>query len=41
MSDDINITPIRPKELDHLISNAIVFGDEEEQENIGNSLGVA
>lgn len=39
MSDDINITPIRPKELDHLISNAIVFGDEEEQENIRELLG--
>ena len=27
-------TPIRPKELDNLISDAIVFGEEEELENI-------
>ena len=27
-------TPIRPKELDRIISDAVVFGDEEAQENI-------
>lgn len=36
--DEIDTTPIRPKELDHLISDAIVFGDEEEQENIRDLL---
>lgn len=36
--DGIDTTPIRPKELDHLISDAIVFGDEEEQENIRDLL---
>ena len=32
-------TPIRPKELDSLISDAVVFGDEEELENIKDLLG--
>lgn len=36
--DEIDTTPIRPKELDHLISDAVVFGDEEEQENIRDLL---
>lgn len=31
---DIDTTPIRPKELDQLISDAVVFGDEDAQENI-------
>ncbi len=33
-SDTVDTNPIRPKELDRLISNAIVFGDNDEQENI-------
>ena len=32
-------TPIRPKELDRIISDAVVFGDEEAQENIRDLLG--
>ncbi len=32
--DEIDATPIRPKELDRLISDAVVFGDEEDQDNI-------
>lgn len=31
-------TPIRPKELDRIISDAVVFGDEEAQENIRDLL---
>lgn len=31
-------TPIKPKELDNLISDAVVFGDEEELENIQDLL---
>lgn len=31
-------TPIRPKELDRLVSDAIVFGDDEEQRDISNLL---
>lgn len=31
-------TPIKPKELDHLISGAIVFGDEEDLENVQDLL---
>lgn len=31
-------TPIRPKELDRIISDTIVFGDEEDQGNIRNLL---
>ncbi len=33
-SEGIDTTPIKPKELAHIISNAVVFGDEESQENI-------
>lgn len=33
-SEIINTTPIRPKELDSIISDAVVFGDKEEKENI-------
>ena len=36
--EDIDTTPIRPKELDRLISDAVVFGDEEDQENIRDLL---
>ena len=32
--EEIDTTPIRPKELDRIISDTIVFGDEEGQENI-------
>ena len=32
--DAIAITPIRPQELEQIISDAVVFGDEEAQENI-------
>ncbi len=32
--EDIDTDPIRPKELDQIISDAVVFGDEEEQGNI-------
>lgn len=32
--EEIDTSPIRPKELDRLISEAVVFGDDEEQENI-------
>lgn len=35
---EVDTTPIRPKELDRIISDAIVFGDEEEQENIRDLL---
>lgn len=35
---EIDATPIRPKELDRIISDAVVFGDEEEQENIRDLL---
>lgn len=35
---EIDAAPIRPKELDRIISDAIVFGDEEEQENIRDLL---
>lgn len=35
---DIDTTPIRPNELDRLISDAVVFGDEEDQENIRDLL---
>lgn len=31
-------TPIRPKELDRIISDAIIFGDEEDQKNISDLL---
>lgn len=34
MPDDTETTPIRPKELDRIISDAVVFGEAEEQENI-------
>lgn len=33
-SDTVDTTPIRPKELERLISDAIVFGNDDEQENI-------
>lgn len=33
-SNNIDNTPIRPAELDQLISNAIVFGGDEDKENI-------
>lgn len=36
--EEIDTTPIRPKELDRIISGAVVFGDEEEQENIRDLL---
>ena len=40
MSDDINITPIRPKELDHFDFKCHCFSDDEkEQENIRELLG--
>lgn len=32
--DAIAITPIRPQELEQIVSDAVVFGDEEAQENI-------
>ena len=32
--EEIDTTPIRPKELDRIISDTVVFGDEEGQENI-------
>ena len=36
--ESIDTTPIRPKELDRIISDTIVFGDEEDQQNIQNLL---
>lgn len=33
-TENIETIPIRPKELDHLISDAVVFGDDEAQENL-------
>ena len=38
VAEKIDATPIRPKELDRIISDAVVFGDEEEQENIRDLL---
>ena len=32
--EDNDVSPIRPKELDRIVSDAVVFGDEEELENI-------
>ena len=32
--EKIDNTPIRPKELNRIISNAVVFGDEEDQDNL-------
>lgn len=36
--EEVDTTPIRPKELDRIISDAVVFGDEEDQENIRDLL---
>lgn len=36
--EEADTTPIRPKELDRIISDAVVFGDEEDQENIRDLL---
>ena len=36
--EEVDTTPIRPKELDRIIADAVVFGDEEEQENIRDLL---
>lgn len=38
VSREDDTTPIRPKELDRIISDAVVFGDEEAQENIRDLL---
>ena len=38
MPGEDDTTPIRPKELDRIISDAVVFGDEEAQENIRDLL---
>ena len=31
-NDSLDYSPIKPKELDTLVSNAVVFGDEEDSE---------
>ena len=36
--EEVDTTPIRPKELDRIISDAVAFGNEEEQENIRDLL---
>lgn len=35
-SEEVDTTPIRPKELAQIISDAVVFGDEEAQKNIND-----
>lgn len=37
-NDSLDYSPIKPKELDTLVSNAVVFGDEEDSESLQNLL---